>query len=181
MVKGDFGKKKEIKKAAISYKKEDPKQPKKKPKRKPKRPKRQKPNKRMVKSGPKFAMDLAVASNSGTTVSMDLVNKARGSGGEFSSGDVDEEPSCPQANSSFEAPDKVIEQEIDANVVISFCVNKYGKPYNLKITDEEPKGLGMGQAAINSISSIDCQAAQYESSGVDYCTVTIPFNVTFRD
>ena len=106
-------------------------------KRKPARkPNRQRSNSRSPKAGPRLAMNLGVASgNAGAAISQDLVADFRGGALSTEKGDVDKKPES-RAMPNFEVPAKIRDNEIDAMLRLSFCVDVSGRAYDIKVVEE---------------------------------------------
>ncbi len=177
-VRGDWNRRNKPSKTAVQLvrsKLEKP--PEEKPKTK-KRPKRSKRQNRNVKSGPRFAMDLGVAGPGGVSLPSDLVNTQRGNGG--FQGDVDERPNL-NGGLDFKLPEGIREQEMDAVVVLSFCVNARGEVYNIRILEERPAGMGLGQAGRQALSQSNFSPAMLGGQPVDFCGVEQPIEVRYKD
>lgn len=152
------------------------------PRRKLKEPTRAKPVQASVKSGPRFAMDLAVGGLEGAAVPVDIVNRPSGGGGSASgeSGDVDEKPSPNMSvSSAFRTPPAVQAAEKDAYLVLSFCVDQTGHAYDVRVAEERPAGLGMGQAGKEALRQITFSPAKKGGLPVSFCGLEQPFEVKF--
>ncbi len=150
------------------------------PRRKLKQPTRAKPMQTMVKAGPRFAMDLAVGGLEGAAVPMDIVNRPSGGGGDASgeSGDVDERPS-PTAPPPFRLPEKVRSAERDAFAVMSFCVDPSGRAYDIRVVEEKPSGMGMGEMGREALRQTLFSPARKGGLAVAFCGLEQPFEVKF--
>jgi protein TonB len=179
-INGSLFKAKEKKKTEISIRKDV--LPKEQPKKeKPARqPKRANPNQRNVKAGPRFAMDLGVASlGAGAAVSMDLVKDASGSG--FGSqGDVDEKPK-ERFSSGFKAPDAIREAEIPAQLRMGFCVDANGKAFDIRIIEETPTGMGLAQAGREKLEKTDFEPAIKDGNPVPFCGMELPVEIKWTN
>ncbi len=179
VVKGEMFKSKKKKTTALVLKKLDLKKPKPKPKKKKRRPKRSKPNHRTVKSGPRFAMNLDVAGSGGANVSIDLVNKTRGSG-EEGNGDVDSKPRV-MGRLDMEVPQAISDLEIDAEVVLTFCVDISGKAFDIRVLDESPPGKGLGPNGVSAIQNGAFEPAMANNEAVPFCGVEKEFMFKFSE
>jgi hypothetical protein len=152
------------------------------PHRKLKQPARAKPMQAPVKAGPRFAMDLDVGGLTGAAVPLDIVNRPSGGGGEAGgeSGDVDEKPS-PRAAPSFRMPDAVRAAEKDAYLVLSFCVDPAGHPYEIRVAEEKPQGMGMAQAGREALRQTTFAPARKGGLPVAFCGLEQPFEVRFSN
>jgi len=144
------------------------------------KPNRMNTSNRAPKAGPRFAMDLGVVGGSGgANVSLDLVAEQSG-GGSFGSGDVDEKPSI-SGTPSFQPPPAIREREIDATLRLSFCVNISGKPYDIRVIEESPSGLGLAAAGREALSRSTFKPARKDGTAVPFCGLEQPFEIRFRD
>jgi len=150
------------------------------PKRKLKQPTRAKPMQTNVKAGPRFAMDLSVGGLEGAAVPVDIVNRPSGGGGEAAgeSGDVDEKPS-PSMPPPFRTPPEVKNAEKDAYLVLSFCVDPGGRPYDVRVAEEKPAGLGMADAGREALRQTVFTPAKKGGLPVAFCGLEQPFEVKF--
>jgi outer membrane biosynthesis protein TonB len=182
LIKGDFFKQKEVRTTAISIQKAPPPPPQnKEQKKETKRPQRIQSNDRTPKAGPRFAMDLSVAGLGGVSAPMNLVG-ARGGGSQegFSAGDVDVRPEM-SGSPPFEAPSTIREKEMNATLVLSFCVNPAGQAERIQVIEETPAGLGLAQAGKQAIQSTRFKPAQKDGKAVLFCGMEQPFEVKFND
>lgn len=152
--------------------------PKTRPERQQKRPEPKKMMRTAVKAGPRFAMNLDVVGTSGVAVNINLTSK--GDGSSSSSGDVDVLPS-PVGNFNFKVPLEVKQKELDASVLLGFCVDPSGKVYDIRVVEEKPSGLGMADAARAALSESRFSPAQTKGRPVSFCGLEQPFEVRFDD
>ncbi len=172
------GQKKELKQVAkISVKKVDIKKMEEKPKRKLNKPQRSKPSRSKMASGPRFAMDLGVMGMGGVALDLNRVQGKGAAGGE--DGQVDEKPS-QNFPPSFNIPGRVKEEEINSLAIISFCVDAVGRAYDIQVIQEEPPGLGMGEAGREAIRKGSYQPAVKDGRPVPFCGMEQPFEVKFE-
>jgi protein TonB len=166
--------------AQVGLKQLDAARPAEQPRRKLKQPQRAKPMQTNVKAGPRFAMDLGVGGLEGAAVSVDIVNRPSGGGGNVASddGDVDERPN-PNSPPPFRTPDGVKSAERDAYTVVSFCVDPSGRAYDVRVVEEKPAGLGMGQAARDALRQTTFSPARKAGAAVAFCGLEQPFEVKF--
>lgn len=150
------------------------------PRRKLKQPSRAKPMQTMAKAGPRFAMDLSVGGLEGAAVPVDIVNRPSGGGGGEGGedGDVDEKPS-PTAPPPFRLPEKVKSAERDAYAALSFCVDPAGRAYDVRVVDEKPPGMGMGDAGREALRQTLFKPARKAGLAVAFCGLEQPFEVRF--
>ncbi len=179
-IKGDLGVKKYTKSAiTITNTKIEPDRT--KPQKARTQPKRSQPTQRSVKSGPRFAMDLGVAGGSdGAGISTDLLQSAGGGNVGAKDGDVDERPSLRSAP-SFQAPAQIREAEIDASLLLAFCVDERGRPYDIRVVEESPAGRGLAQAGKDALARSQFEPAMKDGRGVAFCGMEQPFEIKFRD
>lgn len=168
--------------AQVEMKKLDAPKPAEQPHRKLKQPARAKPMQAPVKAGPRFAMDLDVGGLTGASVPLDIVNRPSGGGGEGGgeSGDVDEKPQ-PRASPNFRMPDAVRSAEKDAYLVLGFCVDPAGRPYDIRVAEEKPTGLGMAQAGREALRQTSFTPARKGGLPVSFCGLEQPFEVRFSN
>lgn len=150
------------------------------PRRKLKQPTRAKPMQTAVKAGPRFAMDLAVGGLEGAAVPVDIVNRPSGGGGDAAgeTGDVDEKPS-PTMPPPFRLPSEVKAAEKDAYLVLSFCVDPAGRPYDVRVAEEKPQGLGLADAGREALRQTVFTPARKGGLPVAFCGLEQPFEVKF--
>jgi protein TonB len=155
--------------------------PQQKVERKIKQPERAKPLQTQVKAGPRFAMDLSVGGIGGVAVAPNLINRPSGGGGGTGNAEdqgVDERPS-PSFPPPFRLPDAIRDKEVDARVVLTFCVDASGRPYDLRILEEEPAGAGLAAAARQAVQQTQFAAAKKKGLPVAFCGLEQPFEVRF--
>ncbi len=149
---------------------------KKKPRR---RPKRSKSRQRNVKSGPRFAMDLGIAGLDGVSLPQNLINKSRGSG-EAVQGDVDDSPEL-QGGLNFNLPSQIKDAELNASLVLMFCVDVTGTPYEIRVMKESPTGLGLADAGRQALQNSTFSPAIIEGEPVAFCGMEQPIEIRFKD
>lgn len=166
--------------AQVGLKRLDAARPAEQARRKLKQPTRAKPMQTNVKAGPRFAMDLGVGGLEGAAVSVDIINRPSGGGGEVASddGDVDERPN-PNSPPPFRVPPEVKSTERDAYAVLSFCVDPSGRPYDIRVVEEKPAGLGMGQAGREALRQTTFTPARKAGAPLAFCGLEQPFEVKF--
>lgn len=166
--------------AEVSMKTLDAPRPSEQPRRQLKQPQRAKPMQASVKAGPRFAMDLGVGGLGGVSVPVDIVNRPSGGGGAAAGegGDVDEKPS-PNSPPPFRVPAEVKNAEKDAFLVLSFCVDPSGRPYDVRVVEEKPAGLGMAQAGREALRQTTFAPARKTGLAVAFCGLEQPFEVKF--
>lgn len=180
-IKGDFTRTNKYVKTEIQIKKpEEVKKQieKKKPTRKPKR---QKSTSRSPKSGPRFAMDLnAVGGSDGAVINDELVTGIRGGGFTKETGDVDEKPTS-RGLPSFSPPQSIRDNEQDALLRLSFCVDVQGRVYDIRVLEEVPVGKGLAQSGKQALSQMVFSPAKKAGRAVPFCGMEQPFEIKFRD
>ena len=145
------------------------------------KPNRQKSNSRSPKAGPRFAMNLGVASGTaGAAISDELVADFRGGAVSAGKGDVDKKPEN-RSMPNFEVPSKIRDREIDALLRLSFCVDVGGRAYDIKVIEESPAGSGLAQAGKDPVARMTFAPAEKDGKAVAFCGMEQPFEVKFRD
>ena len=145
------------------------------------KPNRQKSNSRSPKAGPRFAMNLGVASGTtGATISDELVADFRGGAISTGKGDVDKKPEN-RSMPNFEVPPQIRDREIDAMLRLSFCVDVGGRAYDIRVTEESPVGSGLAQAGKDAVARMTFAPAEKDGKAVAFCGMEQPFEVKFRD
>ena len=151
---------------------------KKKPTRKPNR---QKSTSRSPKSGPRFSMDLnAVGGSDGAVINDELVTGIRGGGFTKETGDVDEKPTS-RGLPSFSPPQSIRDNEQDALLRLSFCVDVQGRVYEIRVLEEIPVGKGLAQSGKQALSQMIFTPAKKAGRTVAFCGMEQPFEIKFRD
>jgi len=151
---------------------------KKKPTRKPNR---QKSTSRSPKSGPRFSMDLnAVGGSDGAVINDELITGIRGGGFTKETGDVDEKPTS-RGLPSFSPPQSIRDNEQDALLRLSFCVDVQGRVYDIRVLEEMPVGKGLAQAGKQALSQMIFTPAKKAGRAVPFCGMEQPFEIKFRD
>ena len=158
----------------------EPPPPAKKPQRTVRQPERARPAPTAPRSGPRFAMDLGVMGSSGAVAPPDLVNKTRGNGGGQTDQGVDERPS-PASPPPFRIPDEVRKREQDAYLLLSFCVDAGGRPYDIRVAQEKPPGVGMAAAGMEALRQTRFTPARKGSASVPFCGLEQPFEIRFTN
>jgi protein TonB len=169
--------------ARVSLKSVESPKPELKPRRELRQPKRARPAPSLLKSGPRFAMDLGVAGSDGAAAPIDIVNRKSGGGGRGAGdGDdgVDERP-APSFPPPFRMPQEVKAREKDALLVLSFCVDVSGRPYDIKVAEEKPPGLGMAAAGREALGQTRFAPAKKGGAAVPFCGLEQPFEVRFSN
>ena len=151
---------------------------KKKPTRKPNR---QKSTSRSPKSGPRFSMELnAVGGSDGAVINDELVTGIRGGGFTKETGDVDEKPTS-RGLPSFSPPQSIRDNEQDALLRLSFCVDVQGRVYEIRVLEEIPVGKGLAQSGKQALSQMIFTPAKKAGRAVAFCGMEQPFEIKFRD
>jgi protein TonB len=125
-------------------------------------------------------MDLGVGGLGGAAVPVDIVNPPSGGGGGDGGegGDVDEKP-APSMPPPFRVPAEVKNSEKDSYLVLSFCVDPSGRPYDVRVVEERPPGLGMAQAGREALRQTTFSPARKGNLPVAFCGLEQPFEVKF--
>lgn len=151
---------------------------KKKPARKPQR---QKSTSRTPKAGPRMAMNLgAVSHGGGAAISDELVADFRGGALSTEKGDVDKKPNS-RSMPNFQVPAQIRDNEIDAMLRLSFCVDANGRVYDIKVVEESPAGTGLAQAGKEALGRMAFEPAEKGGKAVPFCGMEQPFEVKFHD
>ena len=169
--------------AQVSLKTLEAQRPELKPRRALRQPQRARPSPTMLKAGPRFAMDLGVAGAGGAAAPLELVNRKSGGGGRAAGDDnqgVDERP-APSFPPPFRMPPEVKAREKDAYLVLSFCVDVSGRPYEIRVAEERPPGLGMGAAGREALQQTRFAPAKKNGIAVPFCGLEQPFEIKFSN
>jgi len=167
--------------AQVSVKSLEPPKPEVRPKRAVAQPQRAKPAPMVAKAGPRFAMDLGVMGAGGVAAPIDIINKRSGGNGAATGGDgVDDRPQ-PAFPPPFRMPPEVKSKEIDAYLLLSFCVDASGRPYDIKVAQEKPPGLGMAAAGREALQQTRFTPARKGASSVAFCGLEQPFEIRFSN
>lgn len=180
LVKGEWHGEKKYTKTEVRIVKNDIKPPPPKPQQPTRKPNRANPTSRSPQAGPRFAMDLDVVGGSqGASVPADIIAKQSG-GGSQGQGDVDQKPTS-RTPPSFQPPASIREKEIDATLRLSFCVDVSGRPYDIRVVEETPTGMGLATAGIEALSRTTFQPARKGGTAVPFCGLEQPFEIHFKD
>lgn len=168
-------------KTEVSVKKVDEVEKKVEKKKPTRKPNRMKSNSRSPKAGPRFAMNLGAASGTaGAAISDELVADFRGGALSTEKGDVDKKPES-RSMANFQVPPKIRDNEIDATLRLSFCVDAGGHVYDIKVLEESPAGSGLAAAGRDALSRMTFTPAEKAGKAVPFCGMEQPFEVKFRD
>lgn len=180
-LQGKLFKEKQFVKTEVSVKKVEEIQKKQEQKKPARKPNRQKSNARSPKAGPRMAMNLGVAGQSGgAAISEELVADFRGGALSNESGDVDKKP-VSRAMPQFQVPPQIRDREIDATLRLSFCVDANGRVYDIRIVEETPTGSGLAEAGKDALKRMNFEPAEKDGKSVPFCGMEQPFEVKFRD
>jgi outer membrane biosynthesis protein TonB len=157
----------------------EPPKPQVRPLRTVQQPQRARPAPSNLQPGPRFAMDLAVMGSSGAAAPLELVNRKSGAGGVLETG-VDEKP-IPSAPPPFRMPDEVKRREQDAYLLLSFCVDAAGRPYDIRVAQEKPAGLGLAAAGQEALRQTRFTPARKGNTSVPFCGLEQPFEIRFSN
>lgn len=167
--------------AQVSLKSLEAPKPEMKQQRTLRQPNHARPAPSVMKGGPRFAMELGVFGG-GVAAPTELVNKKSGGGGRSTGGDegVDDRPS-PSFPPPFRMPNEIKAQEKDAYLALSFCVDVSGRPYDIRVTEERPPGLGMAAAGREALQQTRFTPAKKGGVAVPFCGLEQPFEVRFSN
>ena len=172
---------KKYNKAEIAIKKVDEVEKKVEKKKPARKPNRMKSNSRSPKAGPRFAMNLGAASGTaGAAINEELVADFRGGALSTEKGDVDKKPES-RAMPNFQVPPKIRDNEMDALLRLSFCVDVSGRAYDIKVIEESPAGSGLAAAGREALGRMTFAPAEKDGKAVPFCGMEQPFEVKFRD
>ena len=172
---------KKYNKAEVAIKKVDEVEKKVEKKKPARKPNRMKSNSRSPKAGPRFAMNLGAASGTaGAAISEELVADFRGGALSTEKGDVDKKPES-RAMPNFQVPPKIRDNEMDAMLRLSFCVDVSGRAYDIKVIEESPAGSGLPAAVREALGRMTFAPAEKDGKAVPFCGMEQPFEVKFRD
>lgn len=159
----------------------EPPKPEVRPQRAVRQPDRARPMPSAPQAGPRFAMDLGVMGSGGASAPLELINRRSGSGGSGGSdGGVDERP-APAFPPPFSMPAEVRRREQDAYLLLSFCVDASGRPYDIRVAQEKPAGLGMAAAGIEALRQTRFNPARKGAAAVPFCGLEQPFEIRFSN
>ena len=158
----------------------EPPKPEVKPQRAVQQPQRARPTPSAPQSGPRFAMDLGVMGSGGAAAPLELINRKSGNGGVAGDGGVDERP-APAFPPPFRMPAEVRRREQDAYLLLSFCVDASGRPYDIRVAQEKPAGVGMAAAGIEALRQTRFNPARKGASAVPFCGLEQPFEIRFSN
>jgi len=172
-----FTKDENIRKTVISRSIKIPQaQPQKKIRQQPRR--RQSPR-QSTKSGPRFAMSLGTQGLSGVGIPLNLTNKSSGSG-EGNDQGVDERPQL-NGQLQIDIPEVIKSAEKNASVRLMFCVDIQGNAFDIRVTEENPSGMGLAQNAIAALKKNTFKPAVLNGRPVSFCGMEQPIEIKFRN
>ena len=168
--------------ASVSLKSMETRRPDTKPERALRKPARARPLQTTLRSGPRYAMDLGVAGTGGALAPVDIVNRKSGGSGRSTGEDqgVDERP-APAYPPPFRMPAEVKSRELDGYLMLSFCVDVSGRPYDIRVSEEKPSGLGMAAAGREALSQTRFSPARKDGMAVPFCGLEQPFEIRFSN
>lgn len=145
---------------------------------------RRRPRKRLTPrstptSGPRFAMALGAQGTDGVGIELAMLNAGTQQAGSEDEG-VDERPKL-LGDLQVTIPDAIRQGEINATVTLLFCVDVAGQPYNIKISEEDPTGLGLAQAGREALTRATFSPAIRSGQAVPFCGMEQPIEVKFRN
>ena len=168
--------------ASVSLQSMETRRPDTKPERALRKPVHARPLQTTLRSGPRFAMDLGVAGTGGAMVPADIVNRHSGGSGRPTGEDqgVDDRP-APSFPPPFRMPAEVKNREADAFLMLSFCVDVSGRPYDIRVAEEKPPGLGMAAAGREALSQTRFTPAHKGGMAVPFCGLEQLFEIRFSN
>lgn len=158
----------------------EPPKPPVQPQRSVQQPQRARPSPSSLQPGPRFAMDLGVMGSGGASAPLEMINRKSGSGGVGTDGGVDEKPS-PATPPPFRMPDEIRRREQDAYLLLSFCVDASGRPYDIRVAQEKPAGLGLAAAGQEALRQTRFTPARKGNAPVPFCGLEQPFEIRFSN
>lgn len=158
----------------------EPPKPPVQPQRRVQQPSRARPAPSSLQPGPRFAMDLGVMGSGGASAPIEMINRRSGSGGVASDGGVDERP-VPSTPPPFRMPDEVRRREQDAYLLLSFCVDASGRPYDIRVAQEKPAGVGLAAAGQEALRQTRFSPARKGNTAVPFCGLEQPFEIRFSN
>jgi protein TonB len=78
-------------------------------------------------------------------------------------------------------PPAIRKAEKSASLRLLFCVDVSGRPYNIKVTQESPTGLGLGEAGIEALKKLTFRPAIKDAQAVPFCGMEQPVEIKFRN
>ena len=157
----------------------EPPRPEARPQRALQQPQRARPAPSNLQAGPRFAMDLGVMGSGGAAAPIEMINRKSGGGGAGATG-VAARP-APAAPPPFRMPDEIRKREQDAYLLLSFCVDASGRPYDIRVAQEKPPGAGMAQAGIEALRQTRFTPARKGTASVPFCGLEQPFEIRFSN
>lgn len=145
---------------------------------------RRRPRKRLTPrsahtSGPRFAMALGAQGVDGVGIELDMLTAGTQQTGNEDDG-VDERPKL-LGDLQVSIPDAVRQAEINANVRLLFCVDVAGRPYDIRVSEEDPVGLGLAKAGREALARSTFSPAMRGGQAVPFCGMEQPIEVKFRN
>lgn len=141
---------------------------------------RRRPQNQPLRSAPRFAMDLGVEGGAGVAVPLDLTQRSRAGSGAGGDEGVDFRPELASAL-DFSLPASIRDAERNAALRLMFCVDASGRPYNIRVTEESPSGMGLAQAGTEALAKAVFKPAMREGQAVPFCGMEQPIEIRFRN
>ena len=110
----------------------------------------------------------------------DVLKRSGGGGAATGDEGVDDRPQ-PAFPPPFRMPPEVKNKEIDAYLLLSFCVDATGKPYDIKVAQEKPVGVGMAAAGREALQQTRFSPARKGNAPVAFCGLEQPFEIRFSN
>ena len=170
--KKEMLRKTEVKRIALTPKKQQEKKVR-------KRPRKRLTPRSAPASGPRFAMALGAQGVDGVGIELDMLTAGTQQAGNEDDG-VDERPKL-LGDLQVTVPDAIRQAEMNASVRLLFCVDVAGRPYDIRVSEEEPVGLGLAQAGREALSRTTFSPAMRGGQAVPFCGMEQPIEVKFRN
>jgi hypothetical protein len=154
------------------------------PKQQEKKEMRRRPRRRLSprtsqSSGPRFAMSLGAQGMDGVGIGLDMLTSGSSSSDAENDG-VDERPEL-SGDLQVAIPEAIRRAEVNASVRLLFCVDIAGRPYDIRVSEEEPQGLGLAQAGREALSRAMFSPAMRNGQAVPFCGMEQPIEIKFRN
>ena len=154
------------------------------PQKQEKKEMRRRPRKRLSprtsqQTGPRFAMDLGAQGIDGVGIELNMLNAGTAQAGSDDDG-VDQRPKM-QGDLQVNIPEAVKQAEVNAQVRLMFCVDIAGRPYDIRVSGEEPAGSGLAQAGREALARTVFSPAIRNGQAVPFCGMEQPIEIKFRN
>ena len=133
-----------------------------------------------LRSGPRFSMALGVEGASGVAVPSAFLDRSGAGNDRGSTDGVDERPEMT-ASLDLAIPSAIRDAERNATVKLMFCVDVSGRAYDIRVTEENPPGLGLAQAGTQALQKALFRPALRGGQAVPFCGMEQPIEIRFRN